>query len=730
MNFFEELKRRNVFRVAIAYIITSWLLAQVLELIFDSFGTPDWVMKSILVLMAVGFIFVSIFSWVYELTAEGIKRESEIDRSASVTQTTSRKLDRAIIFVLVLAVGYFIWESRFAQRAAESPPVSPTAAQTLAEAPDLGSSIAVLPLINMSAIDDNAFFAGGVHEDILTNLAQIQGLKVISRTSVMRYVNSDMSLRDIGLELGARYIVEGSVRRVNNHVRVTVQLIDASNDTHLWANNYDRELVDVFATQSAVAKSISDSLHLEIQPDTVGNLNNMPTDNVKAYDLYMRAVSIDRSEPQSEQGLTRTRALLEQAVEEDPGFVEAWGFLNEILDHSIRQLIAESWFVPEGADQDAIYKELRNQSQLALNKAVALDPDNVETLLARASDSVAEQNADFRAERKKVIDYTIELYPDNAMAWYVLGWWYNLDLDNEAAKPAFQKALDLDPLHLRIVEGSLNHFRLANDQEMVTLLFERIAQIAPEIGEDKRWGKTAIEGRLFSIEEALVETADESFIDTYADTINVDRELFLDDLTEWNAMARLSEMQNNLDALLEMQGDMSLGEHPNFYVLSYYLDTISSLLAAQRIAGQTDNVRALAGHILDTEQYPAFHDTRINAQNHAVLARAYAAKGDEDKSREWADKLLNERDESYNSYGLAGFAALAETDTDAAVELVLQEKAQHPTWTGTDIIATFHITYRNIVTHPEMQAYYLDEGKWINYLAKRVPEYSKYSGSE
>ncbi len=195
-------------------------------------------------------------------------------------------------------------------------------------------------------------------------------------------------------------------------------------------------------------------------------------------------------------------------------------------------------------------------------------------------------------------------------------------------------------------------------------------------------------------------------------------------------MARLLEMQNNLDALLEMQGDMSLKENPNFLDFSYYLDTNYTLLAAQNIAGQIDNLRILAGRTLDTEQYPAFHDTRVNAQNHAVLARAYAAMGDEDKSREWADKLLNERDESYNSYGLAGFAALAETDTDRAVELVLQEKAKHPTWTGTDIIATFHITYRNIVTHPDMQAYYLDEGKWINYLAKRVPEYGKYLVSE
>jgi hypothetical protein len=202
------------------------------------------------------------------------------------------------------------------------------------------------------------------------------------------------------------------------------------------------------------------------------------------------------------------------------------------------------------------------------------------------------------------------------------------------------------------------------------------------------------------------------------------------DVTEWSYTSRLLEMQNNLDALLEMQDDLSLREYLNYYELSFYLDTNSTLLAAQQIAGQTDNVRALARHILDTEHYPVFHDTRVDARNHAILARAYAAVGDEDKSREWADKLLNERDESYNSYGLEGFAALAETDLDRAVELVLQEKAQHPTWTGTDIIAIFHLTFRNIAAHPDMQAYYLEEGKWINYLAKRVPEYNKYSGSE
>ena len=732
MQLFNELKRRNVFRVAFGYVVSSWLLAQVADLVLENIGAPEWVMQTILLLLALGFPVVVFFSWAYEVTPEGIKRESEIDHSESTSHITGRKLDRAIMAVLVVVLAFFAFDKFVLDPVGEveSPAVTTEAipGSSIAQTPQSSAkdtSIAVLPLVNMSAIDDNVFFAGGVHEEILTNLSRIEGWLVVSRTTAMRYINSDLSLRDIGRELGVRYIVEGSVRRVDNHVRVTVQLIDASNDTHVWASNYDRELVDVFATQSAVAREITNSLHLEIEPESVGTLEDMPTQSVRAYDLYMKARSIDRSEVESEAQLSSQRELLEQAIAEDPNFVEAWGYLNEILDDMIRHANQSGWFIPQSADRDSIINDLGEQSQRALNKAVALDPDNIETLLALASDSVAEESADFRLERKKVIDKATEMYPDNAMAWYVLGWWYNLNRDNKSAKSAFEKALELDPLHARIVWGSLIHFRFVGDQEMVTLLYERLAQIAPEKGEDRNLAQATTGGKLWRTVLAFIETADQSLIDEFANTLSTSSVFVGGDVVRQDWNVTLWELNNQLDEFLAFDGDVPLGENPTSWVLSSYVGFNLTMLKAHRLTGHEDKANVFARRIIATEKSAVFHGEAVE-KNHAALAIAYATLGERDRAQEWIDRLLNNRSETYNAYSLSGFLALAELDPDRAASLLLAEKAEHPTWDGVDYAAAFHVTFREIIVHPDMQEYFLKEGKWIDYLAERVPEYAKY----
>jgi TolB-like protein len=256
MSLFAELKRRNVFRVGAAYVLLGWVVVQVTDTVSPALNLPDWTLPFVTWIGIIGFPFALFFAWAFELTPDGIKRELDVDRAESITSATGRKLDIVLIALLVVTIGFIFWDR------------DPGAPEHVTQAEDAPSdSVAVLPLVNMSAAADNAFFAGGVHEEILTNLSRINGLRVVSRTTALRYVDSDLSLRDIGRELGVRYIVEGSVRRIENHVRITVQLIDAINDAHVWANNYDRELVDVFATQSEVARQITDSLHLEIRPD-------------------------------------------------------------------------------------------------------------------------------------------------------------------------------------------------------------------------------------------------------------------------------------------------------------------------------------------------------------------------------------------------------------------------------------------------------------------------------
>ena len=438
MKLIEEIKRRNVFHVGATYVLLAWIAIQVTDTVAPALNLPPWTLALVTWIAVIAFPFVIFFSWAYELTPEGIKRDRDIKPGESITDVMSRRLNIALIALLVIAIGFLIL-SVTGDRSPEEPVTTRSSADpgSPGQAQPAQDSIVVLPLLNMSAISENAFFAAGVHEEILTNLSRIDALQVVSRTTALRYIDSGLSLREIGKELGVRYIVEGSVRRINNHVRITVQLIDATNDVHLWANNYDRELVDVFSTQSEVAQTITNSLHLEIQPDTVGKLSDMPTESVRAYDLYIQALSIDRSEPESEKALQRQRELLEAAVKEDPDFVEAWGFLNEILDNIARNIIQQEWFGDTAAERTENLSQTRAAAKRALDKAVALDPDNVMTLLAQASDFVEEQERpEFNTERKRYIDRALELDPDNAVAWLVLGWWHRIKGDAESATPA------------------------------------------------------------------------------------------------------------------------------------------------------------------------------------------------------------------------------------------------------------------------------------------------------
>src|SRR5437016_3951553 len=246
-NFFVELKRRNVIRMAGLYLVGAWLVVQVAGTVLPMFGAPEWLPRTIVVLLAVGFVPAVIFSWVFELTPQGLKREQEVATEQSITPQTGRRMDRTIIVVLVLALGYFAYDKfvltprREAALVANAPP---NESKTVINA----KSIAVLPFENLSSDKENAYFTDGVQDEILTYLAKIADLKVISRTSVLQYKSGvARNLREIAQQLGVANVVEGSVQRSGNRVRVNAQLVDARNDAHLWAQTYDRDLADVFA---------------------------------------------------------------------------------------------------------------------------------------------------------------------------------------------------------------------------------------------------------------------------------------------------------------------------------------------------------------------------------------------------------------------------------------------------------------------------------------------------
>ena len=245
---FEELKRRNVFKVGTAYVVLAWLLAQITDVFLEPFGAPDWVIKSILLVLLAGFPLALFFAWAFEMTPEGIKKEKDVDRSQSITNETGQKLNLAIIFILVLALGYFAFD-KFAlapERDAELVRATEIAQAEPAQTASAEKSIAVLPFVNMSEDAGNEYFSDGISEEILNSLAKVKELKVAGRTSSFAFKGQNQDLRQIGDALGVNHILEGSVRKAGTTVRITAQLIQVDDGFHLWSDTYDRELTDIF----------------------------------------------------------------------------------------------------------------------------------------------------------------------------------------------------------------------------------------------------------------------------------------------------------------------------------------------------------------------------------------------------------------------------------------------------------------------------------------------------
>lgn len=729
MKLIEELKRRNVFRVGAAYVLLGWVVVQVTDTVTPALKLPEWTLGLVTWLGIIGFPFALFFAWAFELTPEGIRREKEAPQSDANKAATAQKLDIALIALLVMTIGFIAWTS-----IGDEADVDFSAGEA-AVATVESMSIAVLPLTNMSADADNAYFAGGVHEEILTNLSRIAGLRVVSRTTALRYIDSPLSLRHIGLDLGVQYIVEGSVRRVDNHVRITVQLIDAPSDAHLWASNYDRELTDVFAVQSEVAKTITNSLHLEIQPETVGTLNDMPTTSVKAYDLFTKARSISRSEPESEAALLEQRRLLEEAVVADPDFVEAWAELNEILDHISRNILQNNWFGETAADRDAYYAEAQDAAHRALEKAVTLNPDNILTLLAQASDYVQEQNSrEFQVGRKDFIDKALELDPEDAYAWLTLAWWYRIEGDMESATPAFNKALELDPLNARIVDSSLIHFRFMGDQAKTTELYERLTQIAPEKAEDESLGRVHPWAGVNNLAALFGQTADESIIEEYAEQLEILRQAgpFFENydpiLFTYNIgffSSRLHQMRGEVDGMAANlptpPQDDGIDEQ-----LFLYLWAEVDRMTALRVLGKEEDIAAAAQRMLPVYKTLAARPANFSDIAFWPMSIAYAMTDDMAGLEQARLKFADYDDNLLFSRMNGPFLAYSFINTDDAVARALARKAEHPNWYGTDWIASSHVNNRHLLLHPDMQAFYVEEGKWLDYLAARVPEYAQY----
>jgi tetratricopeptide (TPR) repeat protein len=454
-------------------------------------------------------------------------------------------------------------------------------------------------------------------------------------------------------------------------------------------------------------------------------VSGLPTDNIKAYDLFTRAQNIARTQAESEATFRRQRELLEQAVAEDPEFVEAWGMLNEVLDHSIRSMLMTGWFVSEGEDQDAVQDEMAAAAKHSLERAVSLDPDNFWTLLARHHDPLEEYRPEFNAQSRVLVDQMVREYPEQALGWLALGWSYHFSDGFEMADSAFQKAIELDPFHAGIVYSSLHYFRSSGNQEMVDMLFDRLAQIAPQDGALTRLSDAGVDTRLWNLLQAFFQSPDDHLIDRHGEILFDPDSRFVSPFSQLRHEADYWAIRDDPDKILALPDRLEQSISSNFMDVAHFnfLSVTAATIHFER--GELENARSLARKVLATESTPQARFPGTVVGNYSAYARACALIGDQDCARDWAEKAMEKARGKDFWPRFGGYMALSWVDVDRAVQLIIGEKTADPRWLGTDIIATFQIINRHVLRHPDMIDFYRQEGKWIDYLSKSMPEYAE-----
>jgi TolB-like protein/Tfp pilus assembly protein PilF len=465
-NFFAELKRRNVYKVAVAYAVVSWFLIQVASIVFPTFDAPPAAMKILMVLLAVGFPIALAFSWAFEITSEGIKRESEVEVDKSITRHTGRKIVGITLVLAVIAAGLLVFQL-LNRNAPSAPRQNASAVRTeAATAPE--KSIAVLPFENLSSDKENAYFAEGIQDEILTRLSKIAALKVISRTSTQKYKSAPDNLREIANQLGVANILEGSVQKIGNAAHINVQLIRAASDEHLWAESYNRKLDDVFGVEGEVASAIADQLKAKLSGAEQKAVAEKPTENLAAYDSYLRGLSIEHDR-YGYNAYAEAAAAYKRAVELDSNFALAWA----------RLAVIQSFLFFNGID---VNTNSATNVKAAADKASALQPELAEAWVAQGAYRYRVQR-DF-AGALQAYDEARRRLPNSALVYqymaYVqrrLGRW-----DDAAVN--YKKAAELDPqnVQLFVSEGSeFLVYRRRYDEALVAL--DRALQISPgELG--------------------------------------------------------------------------------------------------------------------------------------------------------------------------------------------------------------------------------------------------------
>jgi adenylate cyclase len=448
----------------------AWLVMQVADVILNNIEAPGWVFQTILLLLGIGFLVAMFFSWAFEMTPEGLKREHEVDRSQSITPQTGMKLNNLIFTVMALAIAYFAYDKFVLDASRDAALVEATTQAMTEQATGEGAtresdnSIAVLPFVNMSDDAGNEYFADGLTEELLNSLARIKELKVTGRTSSFAFKGQNTDLREIGQTLGVDHILEGSVRKVQNRVRITAQLIKTEDGYHMWSDTFDRELDDIFAIQEEIATRVVNELTTTLLGSASGQLVHAGTNNTQAYESYLRARYMFLRKPDDPTIQNEAERLYQQALDLDPGFTLAWFGRFTVLNYRQRSGNIDY-------QEGAIYlRELAD-------KMAAMDAELPETLVSLSRVAVIEMNW---SEAETVLNQALVINPGSIDVLNGLSSLMTLlKRNSEALKFALQGQAR-DPLNLQALHQTTIAYTLMGQCAEATQIAGKALSLVPE----------------------------------------------------------------------------------------------------------------------------------------------------------------------------------------------------------------------------------------------------------
>ena len=619
--FLAELKRRNVYRAAILYGMVAWLLVQIATQVFPFFEISTWLIRFVIVGLMVGFPIAMLLAWLYELTPEGFVREDDVQ--PPVRKRAGRRLDFAIIGVLLLVIAMLIY-ARLPFRGQNGSNIPAVAEK----------SIAVLPFENRSRDPDNAYFADGIQDEILTRLSKIADLKVISRTSTQHYKSTPENLPQIAKQLGVAHILEGSVQKSGDSVRVNVQLIKAATDSHLWADTFDRKLTDIFGVESEIAKRIAESLQAKLTGREEHALAVKPTNNPEAYDAYLRGVAFEaRFSSSFFSGELEEKAIsfFERAVQLDPNFALAWARLSR----------ANAVLSTGSVSTAAIGREAAKR---ALEQAQKLEPNSPETLLALGYYQFFVLHDTGLA--KATFERTSKMLPGSSEVLMALGRVARSEGRWNQSVAYFEQALALDPRNVELLSNTAWGYCWHRQFQAALKLFDRVLDITPNdptIMASKA-GVYQSEGNLQEAARSLPE------INWQTSPGNA----------FFNKICQLRFERNYGEAVRLLQARLAQFLYATQEEKSFDQVTLALI---QRLTGDTTSAKATAEQVRDILE-PLYRDKPDDQASVALLSLAYAVMGEQDLALKLAERaitILPSDKDAVNGPGLQENLALIQT---------------------------------------------------------------------